>query len=532
MDKRFRILLVAGAFALWPAVPHGDASADDPYAVAAEHGRLAQEGLARSHKYLLGWLGKADPKTGLIPRNLQDSPYWNGRDSAADNYPFMVLSAWFTDRAIFDGQMRKMLETERRLTAREGWRRLTDEYAFAGEGGLRSPTADADRIFFNSAEYVKDGLLALTEWLGPSPWSERMLELIDDSFALAPADTPFGKVPIAGVDQDTGVEVSGDYLQALARIYWLSGSDQKYLEWGVRLADLYLLPEGKRHPTRDFSVLRLRDHGCEIISGLSEFYATLHFAGQQPGGAKWAAKKAEYQPHLHELLDRVLAIGRNDDGLFYNNVNPKTGAPIDTRVSDGFGYVLDAYYTVYLVDGTDAYRDAAFKPLTALPARYHLYNWEPSANAPQGRPGSQDGYADAIEGALNLMNRLPVSDPRAKAAADWIDTQVPEFWSRQQPDGIIEGWHGDGNFARTTIMYCLWKRRGSRRTRGGRICGSAPSRSATASRSPCLRTRRGRGDSSSTARGRRKTCACRSTGRGSTSSPSGSRCTRTGTTRW
>ena len=35
-----------------------------------------------------------------------------------------------------------------------------------------------------------------------------------------------------------------------------------------------------------------------------------------------------------------------------------------------------------------------------------------------------------------------------------------EFWSRQQPDGIIEGWHGDGNFARTTIMYCLWKSQG------------------------------------------------------------------------
>jgi hypothetical protein len=31
------------------------------------------------------------------------------------------------------------------------------------------------------------------------------------------------------------------------------------------------------------------------------------------------------------------------------------------------------------------------------------------------------------------------------------------MWGKQQPSGIIEGWHGDGNFARTTIMYCLWK---------------------------------------------------------------------------
>jgi len=34
------------------------------------------------------------------------------------------------------------------------------------------------------------------------------------------------------------------------------------------------------------------------------------------------------------------------------------------------------------------------------------------------------------------------------------------MWNIQKPDGIVEGWHGDGNFARTTIMYCLWKTKG------------------------------------------------------------------------
>jgi hypothetical protein len=160
------------------------------------------------------------------------------------------------------------------------------------------------------------------------------------------------------------------------------------------------------------------------------------------------------------MLDRILAVGRNADGLFYNSVNPQTGAVVDVRISDGFGYVLDAFYTVYLVDGTEAYREAAFKPLTALPEKYRGFAWEPGANAPPGKPGSHDGYADAIEGALNLMNRLPETDPRAVAAANWLDSEVREFWSRQQPDGIIEGWHGDGNFARTTIMYCLWKSQG------------------------------------------------------------------------
>ena len=32
----------------------------------------------------------------------------------------------------------------------------------------------------------------------------------------------------------------------------------------------------------------------------------------------------------------------------------------------------------------------------------------------------------------------------------------------QQPDGIVEGWHGDGNFARTALMYGLWKTQGAR----------------------------------------------------------------------
>jgi hypothetical protein len=30
----------------------------------------------------------------------------------------------------------------------------------------------------------------------------------------------------------------------------------------------------------------------------------------------------------------------------------------------------------------------------------------------------------------------------------------------QQEDGIIGGWHGDGNFARTAIMFALWKQQG------------------------------------------------------------------------
>jgi hypothetical protein len=157
------------------------------------------------------------------------------------------------------------------------------------------------------------------------------------------------------------------------------------------------------------------------------------------------------------MLDRVLEVGTNTDGLFYNRVNPQTGAIVDRGISDSWGYVYDAFYTVFLVDGTSAYREAIVRPLAALNARYRGFGWEGAK--PDKPKGSADGYADTIESALNLYNRF-VDDPRVASAVEWMDAEIKQLWSYQRPDGIIEGWHGDGNFARTTIMYCLWKTQG------------------------------------------------------------------------
>jgi hypothetical protein len=145
------------------------------------------------------------------------------------------------------------------------------------------------------------------------------------------------------------------------------------------------------------------------------------------------------------MLDRVLEVGRNEHGLFYNWINPKT-ADHDAALADTWGYNLNGFYTVYLIDKTDAYRQATVKALENLNDHYKNYEWEGS---------SSDGYADSIESALNLYNREPVD-----SAASWIDSETKVMWAMQKPDGVIEGWHGDGNFARTTIMYCLWKTKG------------------------------------------------------------------------
>lgn len=402
------------------------ATDNNDFKQAIENGRLANEGFIRCRRFVQGWLKYADPKTGLIPRNLsQDKDIWNAQDCAADNYPFMVLTAAITDRQLFNGRMLDMLRSETKLTSRIG--NLPDTYSFSKQGFAQTEP-DITRIIFGSAEYVKDGLLPLTEWLGKSPWCDRMLAILDDIWKHAPIETKYGNII------STSQEVNGEMLQTLSRIYWMTG-EKKYLDWAIRLGDYYLL-DG-HHPTRDEKMLRLRDHGCEIISGLCELYATVSFALPE--------KKQAYERPLHQMLDRILEVARNEHGLFYNWVDPQTGQH-DKNLADTWGYDFNGYYTVYLIDKIESYRDAVRKALSNLSEHYRNYPWEGT---------SADGYADSIESALNLYNREPVP-----SVADWLDSEIKRMWNIQKEDGVIEGWHGDGNFARTTIMYCLWRTAG------------------------------------------------------------------------
>ncbi len=201
------------------------------------------------------------------------------------------------------------------------------------------------------------------------------------------------------------------------------------------LGDYFLL--GTNHPTRDLDRLRLRDHGCEVINGLAELYVAARHARPK--------KAAACQPPIHEMFGRILAVGRNEHGMLYDWINPKTGEH-SAGICDTWGYDLDGFYTVYLLDQKAAYRAAARKALGNLEACYSNYAWEGQR---------ADGDADSIEGAINLYNREPIP-----STARWIGSEMRVMWSKQRPDGVIEGWHGDGNFARTSIKYALWKTQG------------------------------------------------------------------------
>jgi hypothetical protein len=91
--------------------------------------------------------------------------------------------------------------------------------------------------------------------------------------------------------------------------------------------------------------------------------------------------------------------------------------------------------------------------LATLP-KYRNHVWEPREGL---RLGSFDGYADAIESAIYLVNREPVAE-----AFDWIDSEVDVMLRMQRPDGHVEDWYGEGNFNRTLLLYAYMKSQGVR----------------------------------------------------------------------
>lgn len=394
------------------------------------NGKMAREGFIRSLRFVNGWMAHTDSASGLIPSNFdKGKDIWEPHNSAADNWAFMVLTSYLLDKGMYEGKMLQMLNTERKLTSRV--KSLPDTYSFS-KRNFKTEVPDMNWVIFGTAEYMKDGIIPLCEYIGKSPWRDRMMEMLND---LPEYYSVFKNIEQLGGYKVASEEVNGDMLQTLVRTYWMTGKPE-FLNWATLIGDYYMLGG------RDLSTLkylRLRDHGCEIVGGLSELYVTLSFVNPE--------KKKLYQEPLHKLLDRILQVGRNQDGLFFNAVNAETGEVADKTISDNWGYIFNSFYAVYLIDHTENYRQAFLSMLNNLDEKYRNYPWE-------GK--SHDGYADALEGGINLYNREQVADLKA-----WIESEMQVMFRMQKQDGTIEGWHGDGNFARTAIMFSLWKTSGA-----------------------------------------------------------------------
>jgi len=411
--------------------------APDLFRVAATNAEQAARALEAADRTQRAWAAHADPRTGLLPQNLR-SPLWTPCNSAADLYPFFVLTSYFTDPESYRGRWRKVLETEALLTSRLG--ALPDDYSLEC-GGFVHPSPDLGRIIFGSSEYMKDGLIPIADVLGYTPWFARLRDIADALMERFPVETRYGRIP------SESAEVNGNVLQSFSRLYWAT-ADRRYLDACERILRAYfeeVMPACGGIPVHlwDFTAhravtdtLNINDHGNEIIGGLVECYLSLSEA--RPDAA------APLRPTFVAMVDRLLEIGRNPDGLWVNLIRPKTGEVLDPSTPDTWGYGLTAVYQAYLLTGEERYREAVRKALTSLKNPKYL-TWA----------GGADSYADSIEGGIILVNREPMPE-----AIEWLDKVFSIFLAFQQPDGVVEGWHGDGNFARTALLYAFMKTRG------------------------------------------------------------------------
>ncbi|MHC4743789.1 MAG: hypothetical protein ACYS8Z_17880 [Planctomycetota bacterium] len=376
-----------------------------------------------------------DERSGLFRPTGKE---WNYRDTAADCYPFYIWAAYYTDKEVLDTVMIDALEAEQRLCNHLD--RLPVRYDMDARKKVVTPF---DTMIFGASEYAKDGLVPIVEITGKEyPWFERMQGIVDDIFKHARIDTPYGKIP------STNIEVNGELLQILPRLYRMTG-DRKYLDWAHRLADYYLLP-GKFVPSR------LSDHGCEIVGGLGLLFAV---------DTKASPKKAEqYKPHLEYMFDEILRRGTNSDGIIVRNLHNTTGSHDNVSTGDGWGYDFVGFLDYDISLGTRRYHEAIRRPMTnLLKPRYTKFNWD---------SGSRDNVADSVEGGLYLLYRIPVTE-----GFIWADREMATMLVDHTDPNRLWGVHKlEANTVRTVLIHTMLHTRNTiaRPWKQGLQLGAAP----------------------------------------------------------
>lgn len=406
----------------------------------------AQDALIRSNRVLHAYLKRIDPVTGLLPRRGGENT-WYVRDSAADLYPFLVLAAYFTDRGVYEREMHAILRNEIHYSTRVG--SLSDN-VLPGGRGFESAEINMDNILFGSCEYIKDGLLPLTELLGTHHgWFARMKGMTDDVIAHAPYRTAYGSIP------SLNAEVNGEFLQALARMAFYT-HNRRYIDQGMAITRFYfdeVIPKSNGLPAHIWDLATaqpatdrfiLTDHGNEIVAGLSEFVLYLKTM-KSPEAEKYAEA-------LRALVHLLLDVGLNEDGVWVSALSIKDRSVADPRHAHCWGYLFNGVYTAYLITGDTRFHDATTRALKSVTDK-PTYLDDPGGS---GRKYGSNAYSDAIESAIVFLNRMP--DPQQ---FDVLDTCVARFLARQRDDGIVEDWYGDGNYVRTALMYALMKSQGT-----------------------------------------------------------------------
>jgi hypothetical protein len=395
---------------------------------------LSQEAFQRAYRTLKAWEKTRDPATGLVSTYLlPEKKFWIPKDTAADLSCYLWMASRYLDKP------HEKIWLDALAKEREICGLLPCSIQFQPTKKMDS---DLPTLIFGAAEYVKDGLLPLIERFGQGPWLTRAEEIMQELMDQAYIETPFGKI------SSSNVEVNGVILQALTRLYWIT-QKKAYLEMAERIGELYLFqvfPQYHFIPPMDFKsdsnasnlYFRLRDHGNEIIPGLSELYL-LEKIQKRPQANR-------YREPLKKFLDTILVTARSENGLWYNTIDLKTNQSSRDGVIDTWGYILNAYHTFDLTEGTSIYSDEVRRTMQAA-AKLKSYVWEEGIR--------HDGYADTIESMLYLLPWFNIPECHF-----WVDDEIEVMFLMEKTSGFVGDQYLDGNFIRTALLYALYKTQG------------------------------------------------------------------------
>jgi hypothetical protein len=421
------------------------------YDLAASYNAvLSQEAFSRAYRVVRAWEARRDDTTGLFPFALSRwHNYWDSSAQAGNMYSHFYIASLYLD-PIGVPSWAQTMRSERSICG-----------ALPCSIDLASGTVIQEELalrFGHVTEYGRDGLLSITERFGPGEWLDRLIEMTDEALRLAPVQTKRGPIPT------NSTEFNGAQLQVLTRLYRIT-RNSRYLEMAERIADAYVFEvmprlDGLTSDYWDFSaamplpldsrfrpaaesvpglfVLSLMDHGGELFAGLAE----LHLLERQLGRPQADA----YRQPLMTLLDKLLAIGRNEDGLWVRTVDLNTLEPLNADIADTWGYNLLAYHIFDIAEGTERYAKDIAAMMQSVATQFSV-DWEYGPQA--------DGYADTIESMLYLLPWFDV--PKAHA---WVDSETEVMFLKQQDSGFVETFYLDGNFVRTALLYGQYKTQG------------------------------------------------------------------------
>ena len=269
-----------------------------------------------------------------------------------------------------------------------------------------------------------------------------------DAMNRAPVDSRFGKLPASDA------ELNGDYLQSLVRLATMTG-DRRFLDWARRISDAYIeevLPGTYGVPADvwDFqrhsgaTKLKLRDHGNEMIIGLSLQYGDLRM---DAAGRNTALS---FQRCSIGSLGRPIRMGCC---VITRSTQPRSNADEQRTFRQ-----LEATFTapVYVLHVHRRKRTATPCPVIGNLPKYRKMELGAVSGSRFRDSARFDGYADSIQRNLSVQSQTR----SAGARLDPTETKV--MLSMQRADGHVEDWYGEGNFNRTLLLHAYMKSQGVR----------------------------------------------------------------------